>query len=237
MYSDAVGAWDNAMPALCPERSAQREAGRQDNIEILLLWVSETEDAQYCQPCGHSPGSRVVLWRSRRKIPPNWVATRSPCVPTRLPLQFLETPIKGHSSLNMRTTAMATSGVRWWIIWMESAHHNAQLTAIPDRPFAWATSPTHEPLPHTRPGPLPRTLWRWTRCLRSWATQQAADKLGGIVLIVWSPKGWRSATVPAKHTGDLVQNEWLPTEFVPWNFSLPSSQRCKTHFQLESPTQ
>ena len=72
-YSGEVGARAKAAPALWPEcdrRWARDAAERASSMVVFLKCESETEDAQYCQPCFHSPGSSVVLsgglfpWRS-----------------------------------------------------------------------------------------------------------------------------------------------------------------------------
>ena len=67
-YSGAVGAWASAAPALCPEW--ERRCERTDSIWVFLKNASEMEEAQYCQPCCHSPGSPILFcggrfpWRS-----------------------------------------------------------------------------------------------------------------------------------------------------------------------------
>ena len=58
--SGAVGACAKTTPALRPEwdrRCARFEADWPDSMVLFLKVRSEAEDAQYCQPCCHSPGS------------------------------------------------------------------------------------------------------------------------------------------------------------------------------------
>ena len=57
--SGGVGACANTTPALRPEwdrRCARFDADWPDSMVLFLKVRSEAEDAQYCQPCCHSPG-------------------------------------------------------------------------------------------------------------------------------------------------------------------------------------
>ena len=145
---------------------------------------------------------RSVAVASRREVPPSWVATRSPCVPTRLPLLGvlrdthrgdLRRSICAQQQWPHRGCVGGSSGWNQPMKPRKRKEHNAQLTAIPDRPFAWATSPTHEPLPRTRPGPLPTTLWLSTRCLRRGPHNKLPTNSGASFSWCGSPEGWRSA--------------------------------------------
>ena len=72
VHSGVVGACANTIPAFRPEcvrKCAWREGGRPVSIELFLKEVSRTEEAQYCQPCGHSLPKHPPMGSSRLSLP------------------------------------------------------------------------------------------------------------------------------------------------------------------------
>ena len=152
----------------------------------------------------------VVLWRSlpiTKFLPTGFPKALAFQLCCRFS-EFLETPIKGTLVDQSAHNCNGHVAVRGEVIWMESAHEvqkaeGAQRT-MPDRPFAWATSPTHEPSSHSSGIPPSNPMAVDQMPSHNMLPTRASFSLCG------SPEGWRSATVSARCTEDLERNEWCP---------------------------
>ena len=115
--NSTVVACEKTTPAFRPE-CERKWAWRLVSIEFFQKWVSRTEETQYCQPCGHSPGSRVSLCGGRlpacssahagRHQNPFW--SNSVAAACNSPKH----PSTGFSWPNLRTTSTATSVFSRW---------------------------------------------------------------------------------------------------------------------------
>ena len=119
-------------------------AERPDSMNIFLKRESRREDAQYCQPCGHSPGSRALLFGgllpSRKTC--QLGLHQNPTLSSKLAacLSSPTHPFPGPGSSNWRTTSTATSGVRSPIIFNASLQ-DAQYAAGAQRSADRSPSP------------------------------------------------------------------------------------------------
>ena len=202
--SSVVGAWDNAHPELCPEwdlRWAWRATLWPASMDNFRKRESKVEEAQYCQPCGHSPGSRalpsggLLPSRNSTQLGRHW----NPCMSkrTEASCSSCKHPWKSSWDDNWSTTSVATAGLRSAIMGKASAH-DAQKAA------GAHLSAERKPNPHIRIGNVemfrasssssagmwPSSLLAVSHIPSSWARQWTDDWLGGIVLIVWFARGF-----------------------------------------------
>ena len=105
-------------------------------MNIFLKRESRTEDAQHCQPCGHSPGSRALSFGGL--LPSRKALHQNPALSSKLAacLSSPTHPLPGPGSSNWRTTSTATSGVRSPIIFnasLQDAQYAAGAQCSADR--------------------------------------------------------------------------------------------------------
>ena len=182
------------------------------SIEFFLKWVvSRTEEAQYCQPCGHSPGSRVSLCGGRlpacnsahagRHQNPFW--SNSVAAACNSPKH----PSAGSSWPSLRTTSSATSGVL-------SLERTSQLNATPDLPSeseAWPVDDSLSLLSRLLLGVRPATHWLLPRSLRRGSDNARQRTLVALCASCGWLWDWRSGTRSARRTAGLAPWRWLPT--------------------------
>ena len=93
-------------------------------MDNFLKRESKMEEAQYCQPCGHSPGPErcTVVVSCRSANQPSFVANESLACPVCWKLYGAQASTPQEALDNFCTTSEATSGLRLAIMGNASAH-------------------------------------------------------------------------------------------------------------------